>query len=221
MVVHETKVRLAGHSLARKKEDLRSLREIDLCARLAHFFGASARLAAQGTAAIDLEVHGPIIRAEVKYLRPPAQSHDVVAQDWEWLLAATNAGREFSKRAFIVFMPSGAQDMHSFSSCVSLRRTRNGETQYAWSTIAPYRSFTRVGQTGGGRQRLVWRQTPPRLAVLHFHGGKRVRVDLVGKRTDPIWAALYTRTLPNATPEESNTDPLLILPDDVPVELDG
>ena len=67
---------------ADKKLMLERTREIDLCSKLAEFFGPNAYLAAQGTNQIDLLVKGPTIQAEVKYFRPPARQWSNLTSDW-------------------------------------------------------------------------------------------------------------------------------------------
>jgi hypothetical protein len=85
-VVHDCVIRCQHRTARDKKALLKSTREIDLCARLAAFFGAVAHLAAQGISASsepDLAVAGPTIRAEVKYFRPPARNWADLTRDRE------------------------------------------------------------------------------------------------------------------------------------------
>jgi hypothetical protein len=52
----------------------------------------------------------------------------------------------------------------------------------------------------GANQRLKFK-TPPRASLLSMPQGKRVRVDIIGARTDPLWCCIYTRV----TPDEATT----------------
>lgn len=55
-----------------------------------------------------------------------------------------------------------------------------------------------------------------RVSIVKIPGGKKVRVDIVGDITDPLWCAVYTRMPPGAThiPAADQFDA-----DDVPIVL--
>lgn len=187
-----------------KRQILIDLREIDLCAMLAGFFGRSGHLAAQGvasSAAADVEIYGPTIRCEVKYFRPVSGSGGAsqsrpwaqLSRDWEWLTNPTNNGQEFKKRAWVVFWPSTR--MFKFTQCLSVPKTQG--TQYSSSDFAPFVPYAIPKMpTKGVNQRLQFRSPPDRDAIIQLPGGKRVRCELVGAPTHPLWAAVYTRLTP-------------------------
>jgi hypothetical protein len=177
-----------------KRQILIETREIDLCMRVARYFGASAHLAAQGTNDIDIIVDGPTIRAEVKYFPSPARAWSDQAnhKDWDWLLATSSANREFNKRAWIVFFPSTA--FHKFTACVSV--TRSQGDRFAISDFAPFAPFVEPELPANGvNQRLRYKAAAqiPRNSVIQLPGGKRVLARIVGDFTHPLWAVIYTR----------------------------
>lgn len=197
-ICHDYKLRCLGLGTSRTKTLLERTREIDLCARLADFFGPSAHLAAQGTDDIDLLVYGPTIKAEVKYLIGHKNSWANVKEDWDWLAQdATNAGNEFSKWAWLVFWPTIEQ--YRFTACQTV--TRDHGTQYSSEGYAPFVTYVepRMPPTGANQQ-LHFQATPPRVGYISMHGGKTVRVDIIGDTKHPLWCALYTRCLSTAVP---------------------
>jgi hypothetical protein len=83
-------------------------------------------------------------------------------------------------------------------------------TQFSLADFAPFSPYCEPEMPKTGvNQRLVFKSPSP-LSVLVVPGGKRVRVDIVGKFASPIWAAIYTRTLAGATAEESACVPIRI-----------
>jgi hypothetical protein len=196
-IVHDYVVRCQRRSNTDKKGLLRETREIDLCAKMADFFGPVAHLAAQGIAAHvgpDLEIDGPTIRAEIKYFRPPARNWNNLVQDWEWLLNTTNNGDEFKKRAWVIFWPSVASNMFTFTNCLSVAKSHN--TQYSLLDFAPFAPYAEPEMPeNGDNQRLAFKDAEPSTLLMMPHG-KRIRVDIIGSPTHPLWAAVYTRTAP-------------------------
>ncbi len=171
---------------------LEGTREIDICARLADYFGPSAHLAAQGTSDIDLLVYGPTIKAEVKYLIRHINPWGDVLKDWNWLLGATNAGGEFGRWAWLVFWPSVA--LYKLTACQTV--SRDQDQRYSLGGFAPFVTYTEPRLPPNGvNQQLFFKTTPPRLSFVSFKGGKTVRVELVGDPKHPLWCALYTRCL--------------------------
>ncbi len=191
-VCHDYSLRCQHRNDARKKLIVSETREIDLCSKIASFFGASAHLAAQGTDDIDLIIDGPTIRAEVKYFLPPAVAWTAIRDDWDWLLAPSNANNEFDKRAWIAFFPSIS--WHRFTACLSV--TKGHGNQFSLLDFAPFTPFTQTEMPANGtNQRLCYKPVDLRLrdSVIQLPGGKRVRVEIVGDFTHPIWCAVYTR----------------------------
>jgi hypothetical protein len=195
---HDYIIRCQRRSIADKKALLTEAREIDLCARLGSFFGPVAHLAAQGQVGpnvIDLQITAPTIRAEVKYFRPPARAWDQLTHDWDWLLATSNNGEEFRKRAWVVFWPSTSSGMFTFTNCLSVPKSHG--TQYSSQDFAPFTPYAEPEMPPNGvNQRLRFR-VPSRVSVIDMPDGKAVRVDIVGACTHPLWAAVYTRLTSN------------------------
>jgi hypothetical protein len=193
-VCHEYVILCQRRADEDKRQILIETREIDLCMRIARYFGASAHLAAQGTNDIDIIVDGPTIRAEVKYFPSPARAWSDQAnhKDWDWLLATSNTNREFNKRAWIVFFPSTA--FHKFTACVSVTRSHNN--QFSLSDFAPFAPIVEpeIPPTGAN-QRLRYKPVEEidRTSVIQVPGGKRVLARIVGDLTHPLWAVIYTR----------------------------
>lgn len=207
-VVHDYQLRCQRRTPKDKKRLLANTREIDLCARLASYFGPTANLAAQGTKDIDLAVTGPTIRAEVKYFRPPARHWASLCDDWEWLLGVPNTNDEFAKRAWVVFWPSTASGMYEFTQCLSVARSSG--PRYAKVDFAPFVPYVEpFVRTSSSNERLRFKD-PDRLTLIQLSGGKLVRVDVVGYRTAPLWCAIYTRTVPNANAAEAACTPVQI-----------
>jgi hypothetical protein len=199
-ICHDYKIRCQRRSVALKKELLRQTREIDLCARLAGFFGPTAQIAAQGMTGkkkVDLVVNGPTIRAEVKYFKD-AQSFDgKIKRDWEWMLATANTNKEFDKRCWVVFWPSAAADMFTFTNCLSVPKSHGA--QYACSDYAPFIPFVEPFLPPNGNLQHLRFRVPPRESLIKIPGGKKVRVDIVGDTTDPLWCSIYSRMPPGET----------------------
>lgn len=203
-ISHQYVVHCQRRTSGDKRRILLDLREIDLCALIARFFGASGHLAAQGVAAenaADIEVDGPTIRAEVKYFRPSgtskgqtqARAWGQLDGDWKWLLSATNNGGEFGKRAWVVFWPSIS--IFRFTHCLSVPKSHGA--QYCRADFAPFVPYAVPELPANGvNQRLVFRAEPDRTSVIQIPNGKRVRCDLIGYAEHPIWAAVYTRITP-------------------------
>lgn len=198
---HQCIVHCQARSVRWKKDFIESTRESDLCARLADYFGLTGHLAAQSPIQnlVDLDVKGPAIRAEVKYLRSSQAWTSIVnarekgiKKDWDWLLACSSGNDEFKKRAWVVFWPSAASGMFSFQDCISL--TKSHGNQFASSDFAPFAPLVDVGTTTGGTShKLSFRNAPSRLSIIKMPGGKRVRLDLVGSTLNPVWCGVYTR----------------------------
>jgi len=199
-ICHDYKLRCQRRAVKHKKELMRGTREIDLCAKLGVFFGPTAQIAAQGMRgndAIDLAVSGPTIRAEVKYFNDQQSFSGKLARDWDWLLSTSNANQEFSRRAWVVFWPSSANGMFTFTNCLSVPKSHG--TQYSHKDYPPFLPYAEPEMPANGvNQRLTFR-TPPRKSLIKFTHGKKVRVDIVGEITDPLWCAIYTRLPPGET----------------------
>lgn len=193
-VCHDYVLRCQRRKDRDKVELIAATREIDLCARLASFFGPVAHLAAQGTSDIDLQIDAPTIRAEVKFFKSPARAWNNYRADWDWLLAANNVGNEFSKRAWILFLPS--IDLRRFASCVSVSKSHG--SAFSLNDFAPFSPFVEAIPTASGSsQRLAYKaiSSVNRESIIKMPGGKRVRVELVGSQNHPIWAVIYTRVV--------------------------
>jgi hypothetical protein len=188
-VCHQYVLAFQRLAKADKKRLLEQTREIDLCAKIADFFGPNAYLAAQGTDQIDLKVMGPTLQAEVKYFRPPAQQWANLMDDWNWLLDFTSANSNFDKKAWVVFFPSTS--LYKFTNCLSVTRT-NGQ-QFNLSDYAPFSPFVHPVVPQNGVNEQLRFKAPNLTSVIAMHGGKKVRVDTVGMHTHPVWCAIYSR----------------------------
>ncbi len=203
-VNHEYVLHCQRRSEADKRKLILDAREIDLCARTSDFFGRVGRLAAQGvrnTQSADIEILGPTIRCEVKYFRPSRGTKNnliprnwgQLRRDWDWLLAPTNNGGEFNKRAWIVFWPSTS--LYKFTTCITV--TRSHGARFAISDFAPFCPYVKPENPATGvNQRIGFKSDPLRLSLIDLGNGKRVRCDLIGATTNPVWAAIYTRVTP-------------------------
>ncbi len=191
-VCHDYALRSQRRAKKDKLELVLQTREIDLCARLASFFGPVAHLAAQGTSDIDLLIDAPTIRAEVKFFNSPARAWSGYRSDWDWLLSESNVGSEFSKRAWILFLPS--IDLRAFTACVSV--TKSHGSAFSLEDFAPFSPFVEAVPTASGTSQML-RYKPvavvERESIIKMPGGKQVRAELVGSQTHPIWAVVYTR----------------------------
>jgi hypothetical protein len=125
---HEYILHCQRRTPAVRMEILTGTYEIDLCGRLADFFGRAGHLVAQGQASSST-VTGPSIRCEVKFFRPFVKGAQSVARswlpdlcrDWTWLLKPTNNGAEFSKRAWVALWPS--TELFKFTNCLSVKKS--------------------------------------------------------------------------------------------------
>jgi hypothetical protein len=208
-IVHDYALRCQRRPSAERKQLLERTREIDLCARLADFFGPVAHLAAQGTDDIDLTVRGPTIRCEVKYFRPPAARWVDLQKDWDWLLGVSSANDEFRKRAWVVFWPSAASGMYRFTNCLSVSKGAGGDS-FCLQDYAPFSPYAEPVLPKSSRNQRLRFKEPSRLSIIKMPGGKRVRVDIVGQHTSPLWCAICTRTVDSDDPEESACTPIEI-----------
>lgn len=92
----------------RKRIILEETAEIDVCGRLAGFFGANAYLSAQGSNGADVIVDGPTLRAEVKFLRENKTPWSEIVIDWNRLRDLNDTNGDFKKNGFLLFFPSKA-----------------------------------------------------------------------------------------------------------------
>jgi hypothetical protein len=195
-VCHEYVFRCLGKTQAWKRQLIEKTTEVDLQARVGAFFGAAALLSAQGRSIRDLIVEAPTIRAEVKFFRPPAQAWANLQGDWEWLLSVTNNGREFRKRAWVVFWPG--KPVAKFTSCLAV--TKSQGNNFALADYAPFSPYVEpVMPQNGVNQRLAFKSDNqiPRWTLLRLANGKRVLVEIVGSVNHPVWCAIYSRLTPN------------------------
>jgi hypothetical protein len=175
--------------------------EIDLCARIGGLLGTSCNLAANGSKERDLTNHAPVFEVEVKYLMPKRTNWPEVKADWDWLLAVSNNNENFRKRAMVLFWPSTS--LYKFTTCLSV--TRDQGQSYSSSGFAPFAPYAEPEMPPNGQnQRLRFKNnidTGP--YGIQIPDGKRVRLDIVGAKTHPLWCAIYTRL----TPDEYNLIP--------------
>jgi hypothetical protein len=201
---HEYVLHCQRRSDAQKRKIVLDLREIDLCARISDYFGRVGHLAAQGvhnTQAADIEISGPTIRCEVKYFRPSVRTKSLnpknwgqLQRDWHWLLGPTNTGGEFNKRAWVVFWPTTS--LYKFTTCLTV--TRSHGTRFSVDDFAPFCPYVEPEYPKNGvNQRLTFKPKPFRESLIDLGNGKRVRCNLIGATTNPIWAAIYTRVTPS------------------------
>lgn len=193
-VCHDYMLRSQYRSPETKRDLLKETREIDFCAQLGWFFGTSAFLAAQGTSEEDLIVEGPTLKCEVKFLRPPARAWETIEKDWVWLLSLTGVNDEFAKNGFIIFWPG--TDLHPQEKCVNVPTEADGT--YSTSKIAAMLPLVDVsGST------LTWKAEAQvlRESFIIMPGGKRIRCDIIGTPSHPVWACLYTRATPTELDE--------------------
>jgi len=204
-----------------KRDILLSTREIDLCGRVTDFFGRAGHLAAQGIArhrANDIEITGPTIRCEAKFYRPSRTGGGLIAQqwvdhDWQWLTEFENVNNEFNKRAWLVFWPS--VDLFRFTQCLSI--TRSHGPRFCSNDFAPFMPFAEPRMPPHGvNQRLSYKNEITQVSRISVPGGRRVRCDIIGSPTHPLWATIYTRMTPdqfqllNAPAFEATNDAIAI-----------
>jgi len=190
-VCQDYKIRCQRRARNDKIAILTDTREIDLCSRLASFFGPVAHLAAQGTDDIDLVIDAPTIRAEVKYFKPTRAFSGQITHDWEWLLATSNTNKEFKKRVWAVFWPSA--DLFTFPGCLTV--TKGHGTQFSPKDFAPFLPYAEAEMPKNGNNQRLRFKKPPQKSLITIPGGKRVRVDIVGFHGDPLWCAIYSRVV--------------------------
>jgi hypothetical protein len=201
-VNHDFCLRCQRRTEKDRRKIIASTYEIDLCARIASLLGTSCSLAAQGRAARDLVNSAPVFDVEAKYLFNHRNPWEKVKGDWDWLLARSNTNRDFQKRAIIYFWPSTT--LYTLTSCVTVP-LGHGQ-QYSKNCFAPFLPYSEAEMPANGNyQRLRFNDIESQGPFgIQVPGGKRVRLDLVGARTHPIWCAVYTRMTPtefNALPD--------------------
>ena len=191
-----------------RKAILKRLLEIDLCSKMAAFFGAETYLGAQGNNNRDLEVQSPRLDAEVKYFGPDLKNSWAsgnLQKDWKWLREdLPNAS--YSKAAFVIFWPS--TEFYQFTDCVSLPKPAGNQTDYKIETIAPFACFTRgEDRPGAGKQKLVLLETNDvcRRAYIQYRHNATVLFEMVALPTDLIWATIYSRVKRAAPNEDPST----------------
>lgn len=215
LVNHEFCLRCQRRSTAGKRAILKATREIDICARIFNLIGPSCHLAAQGTSDFDLKNDGPTFRAEVKYLHPKRTNWDQVRKDWDWFLATSSNNKEFRKRGLLFFWPSTS--LYDFTQCLSVPKGHG--TRYARSDYAPFVHYAEPTMPDNGTNQLLQFKEPPaqsRLGI-QVREGKRVRLDLVGAMTHPIWVAVYTRITPDEFTALQETH--RVVADDDPIDV--
>jgi len=199
---HSYCVRALRRTSKDRRAILKATKEIDLCADLGRFFGATSRLSAQGSDKADILNDGPPFKTEVKYIFPNRTNWNEVRADWQWLLDMNNVGQKFRRSALAWFWPS--TEYYRFTECMSV--TRHHGHMYSQEDFAPFVPFAEPElPPHGANQRLRFR-TPLHQGPhgLKLPGGKRVRVDLVGACEHVLWATVYTRM----TPEEYGSLPV-------------
>lgn len=193
-VCHEYRITAQYKPKKRAIELLKATLEIDVHAKLAAFFGTTANIFAQGRGDIDVQVWAPTLAAEVKFLVGKRNAYKDVLWDWDELVKITNVNSKFGQRAWVVFLPKVA--WFDFADCQSVKKPQG--KRYNWKTIAPFLPFAEPHiRPTWAKEKLRWRDNPPRLAVIWMPGGKKVRVDVVGNPSDTLWAAVYTRLTPD------------------------
>ena len=199
-ICHDFALRCQRRPASEKHAFVKRTKEIDLHASIGTFFGPVSHLSAQGCGEIDLIVDAPTIRAEVKFFRPPAQAWANLNGDWNWLLSVTNNGKEFRKRAWVVFWPG--RSIARFPACLTV--TKSQGNNFALADYAPFAPYVElVMPKKGVNQLLAFKSETdvPRTALLRLPNGKRVFVEIVGSVCHPVWCAIYSRLTPN----EANT----------------
>lgn len=201
-VNHDSVLRCQARSRDWKKHFLKEIRESDICAQLAVFFGPSAHVGAQSPQLdlLDLDIRGPTIKAEVKYLRSRGAWTSIksgreqgVKKDWNTLLAGSSTNDLFNKKAWVVFWPS--TQLFRFPECISLSKSHG--KRFSRMDFAPFVPLVEVRTTAAGDSHVLsFAADPPRTSVLSISGGKKVRVDLVGSVRHALWCSIYTRLAP-------------------------
>jgi hypothetical protein len=203
---------------------LESTYEIDVHARVASYFGPSANISAQGRDDIDVQVRGPTLSAEVKYLMGKRNDYPQIDKDWSgFLLRLTGANNELERNAWVVFLPS--IELYRVTDCVSVPKGHGA--QYSMRDYAPLCPFAEpIKYKSSETSKLDWRSPIERLQVITMPGGKDVRVDMVGSPKDPLWAMVYTRLVLNTgetvvgakhwTVDDVPIDPARRAGDDIP-----
>ena len=84
--------------------------------------------------------------------------------------------------------------MYTFTRCLSVSRSHG--TRYSLEDFAPFAPYAEPEMPKSGKnQRLRFRSSPVRNALISLPSGKCVRAELVGKTTDPLWCVIYTRAV--------------------------
>jgi hypothetical protein len=192
---HEYILACRGKSKEAQKQMVLGKREIDFNSRLALFFGPEASIAAQGTSDKDLIVSSPTIRTEIKYLRRKSSNKQPtnpwsgpkgIKHDWEWLLKQSANGNEFKKMSLVFFLPS--KQFLKFHEVCSIAVPSGG---YKKKDYAP---FVRLVQPSSKNiKRLAYVSNPVRDLILNIQGKVKVRRQIVGSLSDPIWALVFSR----------------------------
>ncbi len=198
-ICHDYRVRAYRLSEEQQRKLLEETREIDLCARVASFFGPTAHLAAQGNSDVDVVVTAPRLNIEVKYVRRKCSQWSEIKKDWAWLLEPTNVNKNFRKNFWVVFFPS--TNLYDLTNCITVP---HDPTEHV-----PFRPVMEIGAYGNGSPKPIFRVAPTRLAVTQVGDGKkkkRVRTDVIGSVDDPLWCVLYSRATDDAgDPDEPAT----------------
>jgi hypothetical protein len=208
-VCHHYQVRVQYRSTTdRRRIIMNETAEIDVCGRLAGYFGANAYLSAQGVTGADVIVDGPTLKAEVKFLRRNRTPWNEVMTDWNTLRDLDSVNEGFRKNGFLVFFPSKtyATSGKYITSFVSIPRSKlDGNREvYCTRDFAPLMPYMDAETTVGHVRQRLFINKSERTSIIYAGtnlGTRPVRADLVGKVTDPVWCILYTRI----TPSESKT----------------
>lgn len=194
-VNHLYHLRCQRRSETDKRGILMGTREIDLCAMVADYCGSSAHLSAQGTSDEDVHNDAPVFALEIKYIVDHKVGWEQVKKDWEWLLRPSNVNGNFEKRAFIIFWPSTT--MYKLTGNISVPKGHG--TQYSQLDFAPFVPYAEPeNPKNGANQRLRFRSAlQNRVSAMQLPGGKRIRCEVVGEMSHPIWAAIYSRMTPD------------------------
>lgn len=198
---HQVNLRCQRRATKHQLNLLKSLREIDLCSIMTKSLGETAHLAAQGTDDIDIMMSSPVLRAEVKYLRPGPQLWSEVKKDWDWLLSLNNTNGEFRKNAFVIFWPG--THLYDFTKCVCMPKcsTANTYGRARFAPFVPYADPVKKKKI----YHLSFRNPIGRSWQISLPKGKAVKAALVGDLDHFMWAVVYTRTtIPRFTSDDVN-----------------
>jgi hypothetical protein len=83
--------------------------------------------------------------------------------------------------------------MHDFTQCVTVSKGHG--SRFSLIDYSPFTPYVEPEiPPHGTNQRLKFKKDDhDRTSIIKIPGGKRVRVDIVGEMTHPIWCAIYTR----------------------------